>query len=337
MIKRILGRTGMAVSVIGFGGIPIQRLAFPEAEEILLSALDRGINFIDTARGYTDSEQKIGRVLKKRRDQVVIATKATARDQAGMTAELEQSLVNLNTDVIDLYQIHAVESDQQLDQVLGSGGAFQALDKAREQGKVRFIGVTGHVHQVLERAVKTGLFDTVQHPFNPLETDWLNDVIPAAKAQGLGTIGMKPIGGGALGYVPLALRFSLTQGMDLIIPGMDSLDQVRENASVGETLTPLNEEELALFEEERARLGPHFCRRCGYCMPCDNGLHIPYLLLLQAYYERYDLPDWSMDRLATFEKKYWDCAACGECTLRCPYNLPVADLMKRGAEQMRSQ
>jgi hypothetical protein len=324
----------MAVSVIGFGGIPIQRLTSSEAEEVLLGALDRGINFIDTARGYTDSEEKIGRVLQGRRHQVVVATKATARDQKGMVEELEKSLGNLKTDVIDLYQIHAVESDEQLEQVLGPGGAFQALDKARDQGKVRFIGVTGHVHAVLEKAVKTGLFDTVQHPFNPLETDWLQAVIPAAKSRNLGIIGMKPIGGGALGYVSQALRFSLTRGVDLVIPGMDSLDQVRENALVGEALTPLTEEELKAFEKEKSRLGPHFCRRCGYCMPCQNGLHIPYLLLLQAYYERYDLADWAADRLDTFEKKYWDCTACGECTERCPYKLPVSDLMKRGAEQM---
>jgi hypothetical protein len=324
----------MAVSVIGFGGIPIQRLSSDEAEEILLEALDRGVNFIDTARGYTDSEEKIGRVLQRRRSQVVIATKAAARDRKDMVEELEKSLVNLQTDVIDLYQIHAVESDVQLDQVLGPGGAFQALDKAREQGKVRFIGVTGHVHAVLERAVKTDLFDTVQHPFNPLEADWLNDVVPAARDRNLGIIGMKPIGGGALGYVSQALRFSLTRGVDLVIPGMDSLDQVRENALVGEALTPLSEEELAVFTKEKERLGPHFCRRCGYCMPCQNGLHIPYLLLLQAYYERYDLFNWARDRLGTFEKKYWDCTECGECTLRCPYKLPVAELMKKGAEQM---
>ncbi len=334
MIKRILGGTGMAVSVIGFGGIPIQRLTSDEAEQVLLGALDRGINFIDTARGYTDSEEKIGRVLKGRRHQVIIATKATARDQKGMAGELEKSLGNLQTDVIDLYQIHAVESDEQLDQVLGPGGALQALDTARDQGKVRFIGVTGHVHAVLERAVKTGLFDTVQHPFNPLETDWLQAVIPAAKERNLGIIGMKPIGGGALDYVSQALRFSLTRGVDLVIPGMDSLDQVMENAAVGEALTELTDEELSLFEKERARLGAHFCRRCGYCMPCQNGLHIPYLLLLQAYYERYDLPEWAADRLATFEKKYSDCTGCDECRSRCPYNLPVSDLMKKGAEQM---
>ncbi len=334
MKHRTLGRTGLQVSVVGFGGIPIQGLSFEDAALVLHAAFDVGINFIDSARGYTDSEEKIGHALKDRRAEMVIATKSTARDALKMEEEIETSLRNLKTDVIDLYQVHAPESDADLNKVLGPGGALEALDRAKTKGKVRFVGVTGHVPQVLEKALGTGLFDTVQLPFNPIETERLNDVIPVARKANLGIIGMKPIAGGALGNVPLALRFSLVRGVDVVIPGMDSVAQVKENAQVGEALTPPDGEALLFFAAEKERLGTVFCRRCGYCMPCPTGLHIPYLLLLKAYHERYDLKAWALDRLNGFDKRYSDCVECGECVERCPYDLPVPELMQQAVKSM---
>jgi len=334
MQTRTLGRTGLQVSVVGFGGIPIQGVDFAEAERVLNRALDRGINFFDTARGYTDSEEKIGRALGRRRGEFWLASKSLVRDAEGITAEVETSLRNLRTDCIDLYQLHAVGSENQLERVLGAGGAYEALQRARTQGKIRFIGITGHSRSVLLKAIETGAFDTVQHPFNPIETEWQDDVIPAAKAAGLGLIAMKPAAGGALRNVPAALRFELARGMDVVIPGMDSLAQVDANAAVGLELRAPDVEELRQLEADRELWGNRFCRRCGYCMPCPNGLQIPMLLLLQGYWERYELRDWAVERLQGMEKSYEDCQACGVCVERCPYQLAIPELMRRGAEEM---
>jgi len=309
-------------------------LTSADAERVLLRAADRGITFFDTARGYTDSEEKIGRALAARRGELVIATKALSRDAAGMAAEVETSLRNLRTDVIDLYQLHCISSDRDLDRVMGPGGAYEALSRARDRGQVRFIGITSHSRPVLLRAIATGVFDTVQHPINPIETEWREDVVPAARQADLGTIAMKPAAGGAIGDVPAALRYELAAGMDVVIPGMDSTEQVDANAAVGEELRPPTAKEQTDLEEEKKRWGTSFCRRCGYCMPCPNGLQIPFLLLIQAYYVRYGMRDWALERLAGLEKTYADCVACGECVTRCPYELPIPELMARAAEEV---
>jgi uncharacterized protein len=336
MRTRILGRTGLEVSVVGFGGIPIQGNARDEAAAIALRAVEAGITFFDTARGYTDSEEKLGLALPRLRSRVVIATKSLARDAAGMARDVDTSLGLLRTDVIDLYQAHSVGTEADLDRVLGPGGAYEALDAARRAGKVRFIGVTGHSRRVLLRAVETGLFDTVQHPFNVLETDWLEDVVPAARRLGVGVIGMKPVAGGALSRVARAsVRFAIERGVDVAIPGMDSAAQVDENAAAGADAAELRPEELAALEAEKARWGGAFCHRCGYCTPCPNGLNIPFLFLIEAYFTRYELRDWALARLAGLGKSYADCAACGECLAKCPYGLPIPELMRTAASVVR--
>jgi len=336
MEKRVLGRTGLEVAVVGFGGIPIQGITDDEAERVIREALDQGIDFVDSARAYTDSEAKLGRALAGLRDRVVLATKSMARDAASMRADLESSLRALRTDRIDLYQLHAVGNDEQLDQVLAPGGAYQALDDARRRGEVRFVGVTGHSRETLAAAVRTGLFDTVQLPFNPLETAWLDEVIPAARERSMGVIGMKPLAGGALADAAAALRFALHEGVDVAIPGMDSVEQVRQNAAVARELRPPDAAERAGFELERRRWEGHFCRRCGYCKPCPNGLDIPFLLLIEAYYTRYGLTRWALERLAGLDKRYADCEGCGECQQRCPYDLPVSELMANAAQTVHN-
>jgi uncharacterized protein len=329
---RILGRTGLKVSAIGFGGIPIQGVSASDAEAIVRAALDSGITFFDSARGYTDSEAKLGRALAGARDEVVIATKSMARDAASMAKEIEASLANLRCGVIDLYQMHNVASDEVLDCVLGPGGAYEAMARARSDGKIRFIGVTSHSRAALARAIDTDLFDTVQHPYNPLETAWRDVVLQAARARNLGVIGMKPAAGGALSNVPGALRFALAGGVDVAIPGMDSIAQVLENAAAGSPLRPPSAADRASFAADAARWEGAFCRRCGYCKPCPNGLDVPFLLLIEAYYSRYDLHDWALERLAGLEKRYGDCAACGACVERCPYGLRIPELLAKGAQ-----
>ncbi len=334
MKTRTLGKSGLVVSVVGLGGIPLQRVEMNDAKKIVETALNSGINFIDTARGYTDSEAKIGEALKNRRSEVVLATKSMARTESEMAVEIRASLEALQTDTIDLYQLHGVHSKADLDAVLAKNGAVKTLLRARDRGEILHIGITGHTRTVLVEALSTGLFETVQLPFNPLETEGLDDVIPEARRQGVGTIGMKPVAGGAFRNVQSALRFSLNRGVDVVIPGMDEISQVAMNAEVGLDFRDLLPEEIEEIEQEKEMWSGVFCRRCNYCAPCPNGLNISFLLLLEAYHERYGLKEWALDRLAGLEKKYDDCAGCEECMSRCPYNLPIPELLKKAGTKL---
>lgn len=330
MRKRRLGRTDIEAAAVGFGGIPIQGLSAAEAELVLLHAADSGIELFDSARAYTDSEEKIGRALASRRGAVYLSSKALSRDAAGMRRELETSLRNLRTGMIDLYQCHSVDSPDHLDLILGPGGAWEALAAARDEGLVRWIGLTSHSREVTAEALRSGRFDTIQVPYNAIETEWAGEVLPAARAAGVGALGMKPLAGGALSDGEAALRFALVGGIDIAIPGMDASEQVDRNIRAGDLAPPTGDQAAALAMEREA-WGELFCRRCRYCMPCPEGLNIPFLLLLEGYYNRYDLTEWALARLSTQEKTFGDCTACGECLDRCPYHLPIPDLMRRAA------
>jgi len=326
-MKRIeLGRTGMLVNRIGFGGIPIQRLSFEDSDRLLEKAFDSGINFFDSARGYTDSEEKMGRVFPKYRDKVYLASKTLNRTEEGATADIETSLRNFKTDYIDLYQCHNIPNEGDLEKILAPGGAVEALMKAKEAGKVLHIGVTVHKPWIGVKALEH--FETVQAPFNIIESAALENLIPEAKKRNVGLIAMKPCAGGTLNEVALNLRYILNSGMDVVIPGMDELDQVEKNLAVLKDLKPLSESEMAKLNAEKDRLSDNFCRRCEYCMPCPNGLNISFLHVLKAYYYNYDLKDWVYQRLAALPNTFKDCTQCGECVMKCPYALDTPEIFK---------
>ena len=321
MMKVQLGQTGLSVNRVGFGGIPIQRLGMDEAFEVIETALEKGVDFIDTARGYTDSEVKVGQVLSSFSGRVVVATKSMARTRDEMLRDIEISLGNLGIDQIDIYQCHNIADEGQLETVLGPEGALAALTEARDQGMIGHIGVTGHKPWIVEKAIQRFPFETIQVPFNMIETAASETLLPLARKLNLGTIAMKPIAGGAVRNVLLNLRFILTSGIDLIIPGMDRVEQISENLSVLDQLRPLNDEEMEILLREKEELGETFCRRCEYCMPCPEGLKISFLHLIGAYYFRYGVKDWALERLSGLDKKYDDCIGCGECVSKCPYDL----------------
>jgi len=334
MRYRTLGRTGLKVSEIGFGGIPIQRISLEEAGAVINKALDLGINFFDTARGYTDSEEKLGAVLRKRRDGVFIATKSMARTKEEMAADIKKSLETMGLDYIDLYQMHNVKDRESLQQVLGKDGALAALKEARKNGLIRHIGVTGHIKSFLIELMKTGEVETVQFPFNPVETDGVQEVLELAGKTDTGVIVMKPLAGGAFKNVTLSLRYILEHPVSVVIPGMDSVEQVEQNATVGSTTLQLSPEERQALDEEVARLGTTFCRRCEYCQPCPQGIDIPMVFLLDGYYQRYDLKGWARQRYEGMKVKPDDCLECGECEERCPYSLPIRRMLKEAASRL---
>ncbi|GAB4302710.1 MAG: aldo/keto reductase [Myxococcota bacterium] len=335
--KRALGKTGLFATPVGFGGIPIQRLDEEGAVAVVRECVANGINFIDSARAYSDSERKIGLALKRwnLRGKVILASKSMGRDYRSMMADIERSLSEFGTDYIDLYQTHNPTQEGELERVLASDGAIKALREMKKRGAIGHIGITGHNLDRLRDALKTGEFEAVQYPHNNIETTCEEKLIPTARALGIGTIAMKPCGGGAVSNVPLTLRYVLSRGSDIAIPGMDAEEQIKRNLSAAAPLIAPNDGELARLRKEFEELGSRFCRRCGYCLPCEQLLNIPFLLLLPTYSRRYNLHKWASERLDALEKRYADCIECGECETRCPYNLPIRDMLKEAAEIFR--
>ena len=327
-----LGNTGLKVSQVSFGGIPIQRADAANTMAVVDALEARGINFIDTARGYTVSEEYLGAALEGRRDKFIIATKSMSRDAEGMTRDIGISLSNLRTDYIDLYQIHNLP-EKDFDKVFGPGGAYEALCDAKAAGKVRHIGATAHNADVLRRLVEEygDKIETLMFPYNIVETQG-HDILAAARKKGIGTIAMKPMAGGNLDDWNLALRFIAAAGViDVSIPGMGSVEEVHRNADAADGFSPLTTEELAQCDAIRKELGSEFCRRCGYCAPCTVGIDIPSNFLMSNYRRKYGLSDWAVSRYQGLAHHAGECIGCGACESRCPYELPIRKMLARVA------
>lgn len=329
MEYRKLGKTELVVSKLGFGGIPIMRVPEKEAEEILNKAAESGITFFDTARGYVDSEAKIGKALKGRRQKLVLATKSMARSQQKMREEIEKSLKMLDTDYIDLYQCHNIKTMEEMAKVLGPNGAMEALVAAKKEGKIRHIGFSSHIIATALEGVKSGLFETVQIPYNFIEQAPGEELLPNARQENVGIIVMKPLAGGIFSRPDLALKFLLAQDVSTVIPGMDSVEQVERNVLLAQDNSGLSEEELQYLVKEAGEIGTAFCRRCDYCKPCPQGVDISNCFMLLGYYERYDLPWWAKDRYEGMPVKADACEECGICETRCPYSLPIREMLKK--------
>lgn len=327
-----LGKTGLKISRLGFGGIPIQRVDAAVTRELVKAMAEKGMNYIDTARGYTVSESYLGEALEGLRDKFVLATKSMARTKEAMAADVETSLKNLRTDYIDLYQIHNPNMEQ-LEQVIGAGGALEALQEAKAAGKIGHIGLTAHSLEVFAKALELDWVETIMFPYNIVETQ-AADLMKKCTEKGIGFIDMKPLAGGAIEDATLALRFICANpDVTVVIPGMFDLKEIDQNLAAAEDKTPLTEAELAKMEAIRTQLGNHFCRRCNYCAPCTVGINIPSVFLFQGYLDRYGLGDWAKDRYGAMSVKASACIGCGACEKRCPYELPIREMLKDAASK----
>ena len=330
MEYRILGKTGLEVSRVGFGGIPLQKTTPAEAKKVIDALVEQGINFIDTARGYTVSEELIGAATKGRREKFILASKSMSRTAGAIERDIDISLKNMRTDYIDLYQIHNLPV-REFDAVMGEGGALEGLLKAKKEGKIRHIGLTAHSAETFERALELDFVETVMFPYNIVETQG-EELIAQCREKNIGFICMKPLAGGALENATLALRFVVSNpAVSVVIPGMATVREVQENAGAAEMASELSQDELAEIEEIRRTLGSNFCRRCNYCAPCTAGISIPSVFLFGGYLERYGLEAWARDRYETLDKKASNCIGCGVCETRCPYELPIREMMKKHA------
>lgn len=328
MEYKILGKTGLKISHLGFGGIPIQRIDAQGTKKLICRLKDEGINYIDTARGYTVSEEYLGYALEGIREHFVLATKSMSRTKEGMEKDIDTSLKNLRTDYIDLYQIHN-PTKADLEQVQAPGGALEALFEAKKAGEIGHIGVTLHSADLFAQAVEYDWVETIMFPYNIVETQG-EALIRACGEKNIGFIAMKPLAGGALDDATLALRF-ITQNPDVsvVIPGMMDEKEIEQNLGAVNDTSPLTPQELEKIQSIRDTLGTQFCRRCRYCEPCSAGISIYTMFLLEGYYSRYNLKDWATMRYNNAEKKASDCIGCGVCETRCPYNLPIRKMLKK--------
>lgn len=333
MEYRILGKTGLKISRMGFGGIPIQKIDEEGTRKLLHEMMEMGVNYIDSARGYTVSEQYIGYGLEGIRDKFVLATKSMSRTKEAMAADIETSLGNFRTDYIDLYQVHN-PSMEQLDQVIGEGGALEALMEAKAAGKIGHIGLTAHSTAVFERALGLDWVETIMFPYNIVEQQGA-ELIHKCAEKNIGFIDMKPLAGGAIEDATLALRYVCSNpDVTVVIPGMAEVRELEQNLAACSNTEPLADEELKAMDKVREQLGTDFCRRCNYCAPCTVGINIPSVFLFAGYLQRYDLADWAKDRYSTLKEKASACIGCGKCEPRCPYHLPIREKLKKCAQDM---
>jgi predicted aldo/keto reductase-like oxidoreductase len=330
--RRRLGRTGLEVACLGFGGIPIQRVSEEDAVRSVREAVGLGIDFIDTAHGYGDSEEKIGAALAGLEAKLVLASKTPKRDARGVASDFELSLKRLGVDYIDLYQLHCVNREEHYDLLTSRGGGMDVLEGFRREGRLGFIGITSHHLDIFKRALDEDRFDTIQVLYNFLEPEAGDEVIPAAVERDVGVIAMKPLAGGVITDYSIAIRHALLIPQAVVIPGVSSVEEVRLNVEAASGERVLSDTDIARIEQVRLDAGKVYCRRCDYCQPCESGIPISLLLHMKTIRERIGDAHMQKDFFRDVLEKAGNCTGCGGCEERCPFDLPVPELVKQARE-----
>lgn len=332
MTEAVLGRTGLKVNKDAFGVLPLQRADKETAVKILRKALERGINFFDTARGYTDSEEKIGEALADRRGEFILATKTPSKDGKGLVQDLETSLKKLKTDYIDIYQFH---NPRDYPRPGDGSGLYEAALEAKKQGKIRFIGITKHMLSEAKEAAESDLFDTLQFPFSYLSSP--EDILLTRRCaeKNLGFIAMKALSGGLITDIFTA-RSYLEKFPNVVpiwgIQRETELDQLLE--AMNRTSPPSAEEE-ARIAKDREELSGEFCRGCGYCMPCPAEIQINMCARINLFIKRSPAAYWISEEGQKEVAKIENCTHCNSCSSRCPYGLDTPALLEKNLEDYR--
>lgn len=314
-----LGNTGLMASRTAFGALPIQRVAdFDEAASLLRAAYEGGINFFDTARMYTDSEEKLGLAFSEFRKDVLIATKTGARTAEELRKQLETSLANLQTDYIDLYQLH---NPSFVPLPGGADGLYDALAAAKAAGKIRHFGITNHSRALAIEAIETGLYETLQFPLSYLSSPEDEELARKCDAAEVGFIAMKALSGGLITNARAAFAWLRRYENAIPIWGIQRREELAEILSL-EADPPAWDAELAAFvEADRKTLSGSFCRGCGYCLPCPQGIPINNANRMSQLLRRSPPAQWLTDEWAALMSRIDSCTQCGVCGTRCPYGL----------------
>ena len=320
-----LGKTGLTIGKNGFGCLPIQRVSRQEAVRLLRRAYDGGMNYFDTARAYTDSEEKVGEAFAGMRDKVILATKSQAQTGEQMKQDLETSLRMLKTDYIDVYQFH---NPAFCPKPGGADGLYDAALEAQAQGKIRFISITNHRLAVAQEAIDSGLYATLQFPFSYLSGVQEEMLLDGCVKAGMGFIAMKALAGGLIRDGYTAAAFMARQPHVVPIWGVQhdwELEQFLDCIQNPPELTP---ERQAVIARDRKELAGDFCRGCGYCMPCPVGIEINNCARMSLMLRRAPADAWLTPEQQAKMEKIKDCLHCGQCKSKCPYGLDTPRLLE---------
>lgn len=321
-----LGRTNLMVSRSGFGALPIQRISFDEAKRILRKAYDNGINFFDTARAYTDSEEKLGYALADVRNKIILATKTQAQDKKTLFQHLETSLRNLRTDYVDILQLH---NPKELPNPHDADSLYTGLLEAKQKGMIRFIGLTNHSIKNALQAADSELYDTIQFPLNPLASEAELSLIGVCKERDIGVIAMKALSGGLITHA--AAAFAFLRQYENVVPiwGIQELSQLDEFLALEKNPPILDEAMWQVIQRDKTELAGEFCRACGYCLPCPAGIEIPTQARISLLLRRAPVQPFLEADFREKMNRINQCIECGHCKSNCPYGLDTPNLLKR--------
>lgn len=329
----IMGRTGLVVNKNGFGALPIQRVPKRDAVYLLQKAFYHGINYFDTARAYTDSEEKLGAAFSYTRDKIVISTKTGAQTVEEFWKDLELSLQKLQTDYLDIYQFH---NPSFCPKPGDESGLYDAILEAKEQGKIRFIGITNHRLAVAREAIETSLYDTVQFPFSYLASAAEIEIVEACKEKNIGFIAMKALSGGLI--TDSAAAYAYLAQFDNAEPiwGIQRESELDEFLSFHASPPALTEKMEELIEQDRKTLAGAFCRGCGYCMPCPAGIEINTCARMSQLLRRAPEAGYLSEEWQKNMKKIEECLNCKQCVSKCPYGLNTPELLRKNYEDYQT-
>lgn len=327
-----LGKTGITVNKNGFGALPIQRVSLEKAVDILHKAYEHGVNFYDTARFYTDSEEKLGAAFSDRREKIYIASKTAAQNAEDFWKDLAVTLGNLKTDYLDIYQFH----NPSFCPKPGDGsGLYEAMLEAKDQGKIRHIGITNHRLAVAKEAIESGLYETLQFPFSYLSSEQELGLVKVCEKAEMGFIAMKGLAGGLINNSAAAYAYMLQFEHVLPIWGVQREKELDEFLSYQDQEPVLEGELSEVIDRDRKEIQGEFCRGCGYCMPCPAGIEINNCARMSLMIRRAPSAAQLTPEMQEKMKKIEGCLHCGKCKEKCPYGLDTPALLERNYQDYK--
>jgi predicted aldo/keto reductase-like oxidoreductase len=327
MEKVRLGRTNLIVTKLGWGGIPIQRVDEREAVSVIRAVIKMGVDLLDTGRAYTNSEHRIGLALQGIDRPVILSSKSYVRT-AKIYNEVHESLKQMGVKKVNIYHPHGVSSLEDYEKIMAPGGAYEGLKRAQDEGLIDHIGITSHNLNVLEKAIMDGHFEVIMACYSFLEPDAAEKVFPLAKEKDVGVLAMKPFSGGVIEEAGPALRFVLSTANVVPIPGSETLEKAYENWKIfTEDYSP-TEKDKERMEVVKKEFDHEFCRRCDYCQPCTEKINIQFAVGLKTLVKRFGLGARELRWMKELIERARNCSECGDCLPRCPYQLPIPEIIK---------